>query len=1367
MIVPLAAFPHTDIVNAEMALEEEEETIRMAESRAYQRKCAENVILAQKKADDKKRLAIEKAAETSAASSMLKVSSAQEVLSRREFSKSQTKSRGCDSSSSDSSNDGDDREEGSESDDNGFTLAGYKGDVNDVEHSSGRKLVATANYDLNGDHYGDLDSQVVENLKNGGVQAMRDFILRGGNVAPGDILTRPRVSTLSDKDDVWSDTEQRKPSNGKRRSQLEGLTFDECEGAAGNSKNLFVRNSTDTSPSSASDSEYDSRAATAKKAVAPKTKRKKRAPKSTRPSRDSSLISSSSEPGDSSDSDSAKKKKKKQRVVKAKDAGVTSFAEVAASDLVDGDDDDDKPVRKRELVSLTEQTVQQYANVNRMPFQMTVAQCQSSKSDGELFEVDGELMSDDQLKTLIFDDVETITKNVDTKFLSFVRQHIMVDVFKDVYFLTNVISYFRSKRFLHHTADSDYIICEWQEILSGVAADLIRELEESNEQILKTMDANLRNMREIRKEKREASQREILSTQIADQIELDLKDLEDYKTQMKLTKKSLEDIAKVAKRRINSFAHSTGAKMVCIWARLNGFRHLLTETMSKFEKKFLLDPSMPFYSVLSDDLSRKWGAVATSPSRLFPGIDLAGRNNSEMISSSSMSTTSSNGRNARFSGRSTGARDIATQDIDVGLADNETDRFDEESTLPQQLSCGSMSPPRVHFQRDESAHSIPRGDEFDNLETTSSTQHQSGLLTGVVPTRPSTNSGYTSALFREEHSPVSNSSPGDDGKRLSSSDSGRPYISPASQDRIPGGRTGVALSVSRKKDDRPSISYLSSTASSFPRQDAGNSICDSNAAVLFDALKNMTNDRRDMEGMFRFIEVMNVKSPSVAMPATKSDTEAILAKGRAKKAKVGAAKDEAKKAAAGVTTTVSPDSTTHLPAAVDTEWMWGNSSSASNNSSVDRFAQRTESYSLFQKLFVFLCGKRVEAKDRNLNLQIFGERLVRTLKNSVLLRFLLLLLRNKKDAPNVLAVYLVHTKDIFTEFKCYFGVAYSDFDYFNILGDGYCVLRCMFALFCNEKLGFKLSAADMKHADKHLFATTKSRREFYSFLTSTRESIGTNCNDEVIKTADKNKLKTLMTLFAAFPQLKQVPGAYWACLDWVAYAPFNCTSFSTNYFDCVPGYAQMHCSSNIRKDAPSAEIGIVPFTLDEVYRVLTVPVAPNYCVLEGQHAFVIKGPSKEDGIESFMNVLGLFLGECLKNLAIVEDKFSADFAVVETVIVKMIEDNSYVFDDVELNLMTSICQYVDAVGANRPRHVVVSPADFVEAPNSIVEDRGRVDVIRAEDGGVVDLCDSDTGDVDRIKSRAAKALAAARGDQELTVLKFKVRDEIIVFLFSY
>jgi hypothetical protein len=390
-----------------------------------------------------------------------------------------------------------------------------------------------------------------------------------------------------------------------------------------------------------------------------------------------------------------------------------------------------------------------------------------------------------------------------------------------------------------------------------------------------------------------------------------------------------------------------------------------------------------------------------------------------------------------------------------------------------------------------------------------------------------------------------------------------------------------------------------------------------------------------------------------------------------------------------------------------------------------------------------------------MNMQFFGQRMLRTLDNSVVLKFLLFLLRNKNVPIEHLVVYLMDEKILFSQLKCSFGIAYKAEDYFNILGDGYCVLRSMYAMFCNQNNSYRSKVADMKAADKALFKSMKSRREFFSFLNLVRESIGTHYSDEVSKTSDKKKLKTLMTLFATFPQLKQVPGAYWACLDWVAYAEFNCTAFSTNYPDCVTGYAQLHCSSAIRRDISSATIGLAPYSLDEVYRVLSEPVTPSFCVLEGQHAFIVQSPAKEDAIKSFKSVLGMFLGSCQDKVAILCEHFASEIPIIETILEKMIADNFYALNESEAKLMSAIVKNI--VGATEPPafasqdHVILCSDKSVASIITIEEFEG----VRDTSSEVVDLCDSDTGDVDRVKVRATKA-RTARHEQELLELKFKV-----------
>jgi hypothetical protein len=245
-----------------------------------------------------------------------------------------------------------------------------------------------------------------------------------------------------------------------------------------------------------------------------------------------------------------------------------------------------------------------------------------------------------------------------------------------------------------------------------------------------------------------------------------------------------------------------------------------------------------------------------------------------------------------------------------------------------------------------------------------------------------------------------------------------------------------------------------------------------------------------------------------------------------------------------------------------------------------------------------------------------------------------------------------------------------------------------------------------------------------------------------------------------------VPAAYWACLDWVAYAPFNCTAFSTNYPDCVPGYAQLHCSSAVRRDMSSAN-ALAPYSLSDIYRVLTEPAAPNFCVLEGQHAFIVRNPAKEDAINSFKSILGLFLSACQQNVLVLVDKSGVDFQAVEDVLEKMIKDNAYTLSETEATLMGGVIKYTDDGGGTLGSAAAASGGFVAPPPDVIVlcED-GRVPAAitlenfresRSDDGVVVDLCDSDAGDMDRVKARAARALLA-RSVQELAELQLQVHN---------
>jgi hypothetical protein len=1375
--------PH-DIIVAEVELNVARELERSrAAQLAFDRLCEEKTILANKKEEEKKRkrAASLKAAEDAKAQAAVSESSSSTVQSKKKNKKENITPKGIKVKNSRRRRG--DAGESSDSDNledvGAITLSGYIGGVNDVEnlrHAGRHKPVATGNLDSLDQGYDDVDDSIVRNLRGAGkekdayVVSLKNFILRGG-----------QVPALSETDKVWSDSDNRpKP---KMRSQLDGLSFDKCEGVGKQNNRLLVSNSIDIDTSSEEESDESGvRAArSSPKRGSKSAKRRKKKNKSvtkvgSKPkSRDkldfldneASVCKSSS----SSDTDVPKRKAKPAK----------SLVAPAAADVTAGDDEV-KPRKAREAFGLSEQQVTQYGNMNLVPFQTTAAQRQSARL--EMFEVDGRLMSEDDIKSLIFEDREILSKNLDTKFLSFVRQHIMVDVFKDVHFLTNVIDFYRLKRQLHATQPGEHIVCVWQTVLEQVASDLINELVVSNNKLLEQMDRNLLDLKEFRKQTRLANDLSIGSVNETERIEADLADLKVYKTQMKLNKKALQDIGKVMKRRVISTSHSLGAKIACVWAKLNGFQHLLRNQMSRFEKKFLLDPSMPFYSVLSDDLSRQWGNVATSPRGLFLGIDLAGSNGTSVttstefpnsgrvemdeepsveMSSVPMGVASSRAQldyqDAHVSSNSTSPPHSCNVEISgSGLSFGPMVRFDGGSSGGLELQD---SVDRVVALSTDDENETARQEAMVEEEERNDESFQSPLafslspLTGgdpqnkldpYFPGRPSKGT-YTSALLNGSQSGSPNSSQLNSSPSRLEADVTERHVT-ASRYRTPlvitSSKRAKAAALESNASYLSSISTLSSASSGSP-----NDICASNTAVLFDELKHMSQDTSSVESMKRFIEVMNEKPSNVPMPTTKAQEDEILKKAKTKKqkeeVKAAAAAEAAKNAVAAASS--------HGP---DIELSSADEGEGDQQNRVVR--QKTDSYALVQKLFLFVCKKHVEVKDCNLNLQFFGQRLVRTLSNSSLLKFLLLIIRNRVLNPAHLVVYLMDEKSVFSEFKCLFGVAYDTNDYNNISADGYCIPRSMFVLRSNEQCGYNMSVAAMSTADRLLFRSSDSRREFYGFLNATRESIGTHCADETVKEKDKKKLRTLMTLFGAFPQLKQVPAAYWACLDWVAYANFNCTAFSTNYSDCVPGYAQMHCSSSLRRDMSSAT-ALAPYSLSDIHRVLTEPAAPNFCVLEGQHAFVVRNPAKEAVIASFKSVLGLFLSACQQNVIILADKSGVDVLVVEDILEKMIQDNAYTLSEVEATLMGEVIKNTDDGAAATADGVVIATPDVIviceddRVPTLVNLDHFRES--RSNTGETIDLCDSDTGDMDRVKARAARA-HLARNQQELVELHLKV-----------
>jgi hypothetical protein len=155
--------------------------------------------------------------------------------------------------------------------------------------------------------------------------------------------------------------------------------------------------------------------------------------------------------------------------------------------------------------------------------------------------------------------------------------------------------------------------------------------------------------------------------------------------------------------------------------------------------------------------------------------------------------------------------------------------------------------------------------------------------------------------------------------------------------------------------------------------------------------------------------------------------------------------------------------------------------------------------------------------------------------------------------------------------------------------------------------------------------------------------------------------------------------------------------------------------------------------------------------LEGQHAFVVKGPSRNEMVDSFMDTLRLFMSVCLKGVGLLKEKFTVlQLAEVDKIAVKMVADNLYTLKEKEAEIMTSVGKCIQELDASFPHRQVVTADGFQSTVLPVNRSNGPRD-----NEEVIDLCDSDTGDVDRVIIRSVKA-KTTRSDQELTLLKFKV-----------
>jgi hypothetical protein len=774
----------------------------------------------------------------------------------------------------------------------------------------------------------------------------------------------------------------------------------------------------------------------------------------------------------------------------------------------------DKERKKRESVPMSDELLLGYSHADLVGFGLRATLSE--------FADDQNCCSGEELGDDIFDDSQLNQKSLDSKFLQYCRETLIADVFKDVYFMSNVIRYYRLRRTLSKTTDEDYLNNDWLKSLRLVGDLLVKDMTDQMNSILEQMTEKLTEQKAEKKRLRDKE----LTMPLEEREEKDLADLDVYTKLIAENIASMEAILKVMKRRALQLSHSMGLKICIMWARLNQRRALLSTEILKFERKFLMEPSMKFMSILSSDMYAS--CENGSPNSLdAENDDVLMLENADRGSLSIMAfggqrldsrfervdTSLTAHSSSEEEGEGEGGREKVVADVTSGDLMDTVALATPASLATPAATAGSRSVRSVQFSVGGDSFSSPVGN-------TSASQS----VLGAAGTGGTTAVNQLMLLLKGMNRV------GDDTQmeEMIQMFNAKPEQSaiPVSDEEIEK-RRKAALVRKTAKDAKEKLEKDVITGAATKLFE---DMCAARGIVLPPPADNI------------------ITETAVVVPAI------II---------VGESAVVVSPQAAPLVVNKPPDvqQQVQTPLATITLGAGG----------------------LFRRFFKLLVNPLMEVRDKHINLQIFGERLSRKLSDKALLGMISLFLSCDATASES----FLGSDFLASQFTCLLGVAYQASDYSNTVADGYCVSRAWFSLLERQMHGYSMTVADMKGFDQSVFI--ERREQFYNFLVSVHKNINDECNDEEAKISDKRKMKAMLTLFLQYPKLKCCPVSYWSCLDWASFSSYNVTTFSTNYLSAVPGYAQFHCASEFRKGEPHADIGLKSTTFKDVQELFKRP----------------------------------------------------------------------------------------------------------------------------------------------------------------------------------
>ncbi len=822
------------------------------------------------------------------------------------------------------------------------------------------------------------------------------------------------------------------------------------------------------------------------------------------------------------------------------------------------------------------------------------------------------------------DDMEFISEldehvKLDNDFRQFLREHMILDLFKDVIFERNVVTYCMEKRRLTNVKDDENFHIDWKDVVPAIGDKLIADLKASNTQLKEMMSSK---QSKIENDKLELVRLQYSMYQDEEEQALAVKAIIDETLQhMEENAKGLQEIEKIATKKIHHNVSSVMNKICSIWAKCNGLSHLMDiSTSGKKKRKFL---EMRMYSHLMN--------LDPPPDN----INLRRRITPQEVSANQYKSKMLFSDDEPMEGEQDEEKDDYIMIADSGSVDSDGASGESEISMDHN-KCSS---------RNLNDGELGNGNDFDEVVVGSMASSSTivnhavdtcGDITVNNRTIPPINSNSIFELDSSAILSTTQSTPAN----TSSSNSRSTTLSLKNN-------SSLQLSESRLDESTQQILRKCKQAQSFSINN------------LFDLVTKTSVTPAEM---LRTISVLKIHNNDNKMPNTAEKEEAMLAKAAAKAQKTLDLEEQKLRLTQiqheSITTTINkPESNAahSSAAAIDTAAPPGASAAPSQLFSaavtpVDFEKRAPADCSQYSQLQAQMAASKL--LDRLITTLLFN---VKALNNVMGLRFttaststkdkvafLLFILKHLKEKSVEEAVLLFKESVHFLQIKCLFLMPFSDRDYYNIAGDGFCVYRTHYHLKERAAGGFKTTVEQMRENDEKIMKSDDRLLHFSASLGELYNSVKARRYLNNYKGSKKLHLTKIdharILLESLGSSLGSLPKAYQADSLWLAYnLEAGCTIFNDNICDNKEkddGYAVM-ASSAVLADLHTHDVLSERYSFADIAKV--VKVQPNYSVHKNNHCFIINNPTLYDVESNFDVLLADLFAELLSKLTTMEE----------------------------------------------------------------------------------------------------------------------------------